>query len=349
MSVRAGAQPSGRRSPAPRSPASSPATTNASPRAPATEVEGGLAWEDSLPWDDSLAWQVRLAWQDRPVAPAAAPAPESPLVDTAPSADATIPGGRSAAGDASSFSARVRERFARRADRYGEQARLQRGLAWRLAHLCRDLPLQPGPCADLGAGTGLLSQALLRQRPNLPLHQVDLCPQLLARNPLVQAGGAALVWDLNHGLPAPLAPASLLVSSFALQWLENPALELRHWIRQLRPGGWLALALPTAGSLHIWQQAAREAAVPCTALSLPRAEPLLAVASAGLELRRSQILRFSSNAQDGRQALGRIAALGASASRGPRLAPGQLRRLLAHWPQRPAWCWEVLLLLGRRR
>ena len=31
-----------------------------------------------------------------------------------------------------------------------------------------------------------------------------------------------------------------------------------------------------------------------------------------------------------------------------RPTPGQLRRLLAHWPQRPAWCWEVLLLLGRR-
>ena len=207
------------------------------------------------------------------------------------------------------------------------------------------------------------SQALTRQRPDLRLQQLDLCPQLLARNPLVRnavpcdplagnplapAGDAALVWDLNQGLPPRLTQASLLVSSFALQWLEDPAFELRRWCLQLRSGGWLALTLPTAGSLSGWRQAARAAAVPCTALPLPLAERLIAVAGAELELRRCQILRFTSSAGDGRQVLRRIAALGAGASRGPRLRPSQLRRLLAHWPQQPAWRWEVLLLLGRR-
>ncbi|MFM8276705.1 MAG: methyltransferase domain-containing protein [Cyanobium sp.] len=302
MSVRAGAQPSGRRFASPRSAISSPAP----PRA-------------STP----------------------SPVPQASAASTSAALPLALP-------DAAAFSARVRERFARRADRYAEQARLQRGVAWRLAHLCRDLPLLPGPCLDLGAGTGLLSQALTQLLPDLSIRQLDLCPQLLARNPLARADGAALVWDLNLGLPPRLAPASLLVSSFALQWLEDPVAELQRWCLQLRSGGWLALALPTAGSLNGWHQAARAAAVPCTALPLPAAERLIAVAASGLELRRHQILRFTSSAADGRQALGRIDALGAGASRGPRLTPGQLRRLLAHWPQRPAWCWEVLLLLGRR-
>jgi malonyl-CoA O-methyltransferase len=247
------------------------------------------------------------------------------------------------------FSARVRERFGRRADRYAEQARLQRGVAWRLAHLCRELPLLPGPCADLGAGTGLLSQALRHQRSNLRIRQLDLCPELLARNPLAECGDGALVWDLNRGLPPGLSPASLLVSSFALQWLEDPALELERWCGQLAAGGWLALAVPTAGSLSGWRQAAQAASVPCTALPLPSARRLIAVAAAGLELQCCHTLRFTSSARDGRQALGRIGALGAGASRAARLRPSQLRRLLAHWPQHPAWCWEVLLLLGRRR
>lgn len=262
------------------------------------------------------------------------------------SAGATAP---SAPNNGERFSARVRERFGRRASRYAEQARLQRGVAWRLAHLCRDLPLLPGSCADLGAGTGLLSQALRQQRPSLRIRQLDLCPELLARNPLAESGDGALVWDLNRGLPPDLPPSALLASSFALQWLEDPAMQLRHWCAQLRPGGWLALAVPTAGSLRGWRQAAQAAAVPCTALPLPSARQLIAVAAEGLELHRGHTLRFTSSARDGRQALGRIGALGAGASRAPRLRPSELRRLLDHWPQHPAWCWEVLLLLGRRR
>jgi malonyl-CoA O-methyltransferase len=278
---------------------------------------------------------------------------EAPSAGQVPCAGAVfavpIPPAGPAPSDAAPFTALVRERFGRRAARYAELARLQRGVAWRLAYLCRDLPLPPGPCADLGAGTGLLSQALRQQRPNLRLSQLDLCPELLARNPLAENGDGALVWDLNRGLPPGLTPAALLASSFALQWLEDPAVALERWCAQLSPGGWLALAVPTAGSLNGWRQAAQAAAVPCTALPLPSARGLIAVAAAGLELRRCHTLRFTSSARDGRQALGRIGALGAGASRAPRLRPAQLRRLLDHWPQRPAWCWEVLLLLGRRR
>ena len=252
-------------------------------------------------------------------------------------------------GDNTPFSDRIRERFGRRASRYSEQARLQRGVAWRLARLCRELALPPGPCADLGAGTGLLSQALRQQRPPLSLLQIDLCPELLACNPLAQQGDAALVWDLNRGLPPELSPAALLVSSFALQWLEDPALELERWCAQLSPGGWLALAVPTAGSLSGWHQAAAAASVPCTALPLPSAPRLISVAAAGLELHRCQTLHFTSSARDGLQALGRIGALGAGASRAAPLRPSQLRRLLAHWPRQPAWRWEVLLLIGQRR
>jgi malonyl-CoA O-methyltransferase len=254
------------------------------------------------------------------------------------------PGGP--AGPALAFSGRVRQGFGRGAASYEPQARLQQAIAWRLGRLCRPLPLPAGPRADLGAGSGLLSRALLAHNPALrhqPLHQLDLCPELLARNPL--AAAPPRPWDLNQGLPPALAGAALLVSSFSLQWLEDPALQLRHWVEQLAPGGWLALAVPVAGSFEVWRAAAA-AAVPCTALPLPQAE-VLEAAAAGLYLHHQRRLRFSRAPQDGLATLRLLRSLGATASRQPPLAAGQLRRLLAHWPPQPLG-WEVLLLVGQR-
>lgn len=266
--------------------------------------------------------------------------------------DPSAPPGVSPSPDASGssgFSVQVRRGFGRGAASYEPQARLQQAIAWRLGHLCRALVLPEGPRADLGAGTGLLSRALLAHHPELtqrPPEQIDLCPELLARNPLSPLG--ACPWDLNHGLPASLHQAGLLASSFALQWLEDPAGQLHHWARHLAPGGWLVLAVPVAGSFAAWHAAARAAGVPCTALALPRAEALeSAVGNAGLELARLQRLRFSRAPRDGLATLRLLRSLGATASRQPPLSSGQMRRLLAHWPPRPLG-WEVLLVLGRR-
>jgi malonyl-CoA O-methyltransferase len=245
------------------------------------------------------------------------------------------------------FSAQVEEHFGRRASGYVEGALLQRAVAWRLVRHIRALPLPVGMRADLGAGSGAVAQALEQQAPQLLNHQaplqVDLTAALLAQNPLATY---QLLWDLNGGLPPQLERAALLTSSFALQWLDNPAQSLSRWSSALVRGGILALAVPTAGSFRQWHQAAEHSGVPCTALPLPEAEPLVAAASDQLELLRCQRLRFSRPAS-GLPLLKQMRAIGADATRAPGLGAGQLRRLLRHWPAGPT-TWEVLLLVGRR-
>ncbi|MEB3324359.1 MAG: methyltransferase domain-containing protein [Cyanobacteriota bacterium] len=263
------------------------------------------------------------------------------------------------------FSERVAHAFRRRVAAYEPQARLQRSVAWRLAGLAhhRGWPhrgwtnapaLAPpaGPCADLGAGTGLLGRALTAWGVPLPgpLLQLDLCGEALARN----GAGPTLPWDLNDGLPPQLEGASLLTSSFALQWLDAPTEALAHWGQSLAPGGWLLLALPTAGSFPEWHQAARQAQVPCSALELPEASALLqASARSGLAPIHAQTLTFSQQRPPGAPAgplpaLRAIAAIGADASQCPPLSPGAWRRLLAAWPAGGQLSWEVLLLLARK-
>ncbi|MEA5416155.1 hypothetical protein VB757_13565, partial [Synechococcus sp. BA-132 BA5] len=52
--------------------------------------------------------------------------------------------------------------------------------------------------------------------------------------------------------------------------------------------------------------------------------------------------------QGGLAVLRHLRRLGADASRRPPLTAGELRRLLAHWPQDTPLTWEVLLLVGQR-
>ena len=241
-------------------------------------------------------------------------------------------------------------RFDRQAAHYEQLADLQQAIAWRLAHWIARLPLPPGPCADLGAGSGLVGQALARQAPGIALQQLDGSPSLLARNPLARPG---LLWDLEQGLPPDLQHCALLSSSFTLQWLNDPATQLQHWARSLTPGGWLTLALPVAGSFPQWQEAATRAQIPCTAQPLPEAHALIDTASSLLSLRYARALSFSrpfgsGGADTARLFLKRVRQLGAGSSNQPPLTPGQWRRLLAHWPASPLVSWRVLLLIGQR-
>lgn len=282
--------------------------------------------------------------------------PEAALTPPTGAASVPAPTPEALSRSREAFRATVCQRFGRNAAHYDSQAHLQQAIAWRLAHLCRDLPLPPGARADLGAGSGLLSRALVWHHPQLremPPLQVDQCAELLAHNPLTHQGAAtraeALVWDLHRGLPPPLGQASLLASSFALQWLERPPRQLAFWCQGLGPGGWLVLAVPTAASFPQWRRAAERAAVPCTALALPDADTLRATAlREGLRERLCQTLHFSRPHQGGLEALRHLQRLGASASRHRPLSAGELRRLLRQWPSDSPLTWQVLLLVAQR-
>ena len=241
--------------------------------------------------------------------------------------------------------------FARGASCYARDARLQQAVAWRLARHCRDLPLPEGPVVDLGAGSGNLSQALTAQRPELDPLLVDNCPELLAE--AAAPAGRCRPWDLNAGLPPEARAAALLLSSFALHWLKAPEQQLRHWCEQLRPSGWLALAVPLQGSFASWHLAAERAGVACSALKLPRETELLAALPPGFKPHLQQRLRFSCRYPTPLTFLTELKRHGVSGGASAQLSSTELRQLLLHWPMRDqdrgvSLNWDLLLLLSRR-
>jgi malonyl-CoA O-methyltransferase len=241
--------------------------------------------------------------------------------------------------------------FSRGAARYARDARLQQAVAWRLAHLCRDLSLGPGPVLDLGAGSGNLSLALEQQRIGVHPLLVDNCPALLA-----EAGfppERKTLWDLNLGLPPGAAGASLLLSSFALHWLRQPAQQLRHWAEALAPCGWLGVAVPVEGSLSSWHHAATAAGVRCSALLLPKTEELLAGLADKTSIERQLLLSFSCRYERPLAFLRELRHLGVNGGARHQPGPGELRQLLRHWPLAADGSaivrWRLLFVLARRR
>jgi malonyl-CoA O-methyltransferase len=239
--------------------------------------------------------------------------------------------------------------FAAGAVAYAQEARLQQVVAWRLAHYCRDLPLGSGPVLDLGAGNGSLSLALCQQRSDVQPLLIDYCAELLCLSPTSEQ--QRLLWDLNNGLPSDLPPAALVMSSFALQWLDEPLKQLRHWRQRLAPNGWLAIAVPVAGSLQGWQQASQIAGVPCSALPLPAAAELRHTLAEHAQLQIQRSLHYSQSFSSPLAFLRQLQRLGLAGTTAARLSPGQGRRLLQAWPRNKDCTitlnWNMELLLAR--
>ena len=128
--------------------------------------------------------------------------------------------------------------------------------------------LREGPVGrvlDLGAGTGLMSAAVLERYPQAQLVLVDGAAEMLshARERLPAGSITTVVADMRDELPA--GPFDAVVSALAIHHLEHPAKQelLRRVHTALRPGGVFVNAEHVAGPSRrledayrrLWRQA----------------------------------------------------------------------------------------------
>ena len=243
----------------------------------------------------------------------------------------------------------ILKQFSDAADRYNHAARLQEGMAWRLAGHCRHLRIPRGFWVDLGSGTGRLADALEITHPGQSVLRVDGSAAMLQQQ---KPSATTLQWDLSRGLPPWPKQPQLLSSSFALHWLPNPVQSLRMWIQSLQPGSWLVLAVPIDGSFTQWHAAAAAAGELCTALPLPVGEDLTAAIPPGM-VQQQQLLQFSQTADSPASLLKPMIEIGAGSTTADRLPPGAWRRIFKAWPQanitnRFALSWRIQLLILSR-
>jgi tRNA (cmo5U34)-methyltransferase len=153
------------------------------------------------------------------------------------------------------------------------------------------LGLREGPVhrmLDLGAGTGLMSEAVLSRYPDAEIVLLDGAPEMLdqARARLASAHTTFVVADLREQLPA--GPFDAVVSALAIHHLEHPdnrAL-LDRVAAALRPGGVFVNAEHVAGATP-WLDAAYRRLWRAACTTAGAAEDQIAGAERRMEADRS--------------------------------------------------------------
>ncbi|HUC65593.1 MAG TPA: methyltransferase domain-containing protein [Stellaceae bacterium] len=108
--------------------------------------------------------------------------------------------------------------------------------------LARIGELPPGPLVELGCGTGVHARAIAARWPERRLTAIDRSREMLAK---AAAEPSPIRWlEADIASWSAPEPAALIFSNATLQWLGGHAQLFPHLMRQLAPGGVLAVQMP---------------------------------------------------------------------------------------------------------
>ena len=226
---------------------------------------------------------------------------------------------------------RVALAFDRAAD-YDRYAAPQRRAATRLAALvATPLPARPR-VLEVGCGTGLLAERLVRkifttkQAPGIYLC-TDIAPGMVARCRRRLACPQAAFVAMDAEFPAMRSGFDLIVSSMALHWADALPAALQSLYDALKPAGVLAVALPGHDSYREWRDAAEAAGVPAGVAEFPDTAALAAILPAADSVSMEEE-RFRLYFANGLEFLRALKGLGATVPRAG-YRPATLPRLRA--------------------
>lgn len=102
--------------------------------------------------------------------------------------------------------------------------------------------LPPGPLYELGCGTGVHARAMAARWPDRALSAIDRSREMLTK---AAAEPVPIQWiEADIARWSAPAPGALIFSNATLQWLDEHERLLPHLLRQLAPGGILAVQMP---------------------------------------------------------------------------------------------------------
>ena len=155
---------------------------------------------------------------------------------------------------------KARRSFSRAAPDYDAAAVLQHEMGRRMIERLDYIRLEPRLILDIGCGTGVATEALLKRYPKAEVLALDFALPMLART---RKRGRwlrrprCLCGDLDH-LPIASQSVDLVYSNAALQWSQDPAGAIAEMHRVLRPDGLLMFSSFGPDTLkelrHAWSE-----------------------------------------------------------------------------------------------
>ncbi len=202
---------------------------------------------------------------------------------------------------ATSYKSKVQQAFSRQAASYDLHAKFQAQVAEQSAELVASLQsriaIADGEVLEIGCGTGLFSQKLIKLFPgreitlsDISAEMLNTCKMRLTNQNNSSAQIKFLQMDAEEIAEEP--KYAVIASSFAIQWFFEPIAGIARLMSALSPGGLFIFSVPGDESCIEWREACRRANVPFTRNPMPSMEQLKQFASRmGLEFRlREKIL-----------------------------------------------------------
>lgn len=146
----------------------------------------------------------------------------------------------------------ARRTFGQAAEGYDGAAVLQHEIGQRMLERLDYVRLQPTRILDIGCGTGVATEKLLRRYPKAEVLALDFALPMLAharRRGRWLRRPRCLCGDLDH-LPLASRSIDLVFSNAAIQWSADPAGAIAEMHRVLRPGGLLMFSSFGPDTLH---------------------------------------------------------------------------------------------------
>ena len=213
--------------------------------------------------------------------------------------------------------------FNQHADDYDNHAQIQRQIA---SALIKQLPININPdnILELGAGTAFISQKLSKEYFNAEITICDPAPNMIkvAKRKFTNNSKVNFICDKlpNSG------QFDLIISSMAIQWVDDWSKWMSNVTKLLKPGGYLCVATPTSGTLDFLPKAFKSADLPYAGLSY-RSESDLKNSASSFDIKRIFTQSFIEDFDSPLSFFRKLHKIGANVSHYP-LSPIQFKRLL---------------------
>ncbi|MEL7834441.1 methyltransferase domain-containing protein [Fodinibius sp. Rm-B-1B1-1] len=169
---------------------------------------------------------------------------------------------------------------------YDEHAEVQREVADRLIASLqpwRDI-IPSGPIAELGVGTGFVTEGIAELYPDRKIEAYDLSLEMIDFCKDTFSGNENLSFSVSDVEEVPEFEDphyAMTVSGFAAHWFKDPAQTLAKWLEIIKPGGLLLASFPGNESFPQWKKHCQELGLPFTGNELPDVEEMVIKMSVG--------------------------------------------------------------------
>lgn len=229
--------------------------------------------------------------------------------------------------------------FNRGAKTYTQVASLQAQIAQNLSERLPEI--EPQQVLEVGCGTGLFSQYLVKTYPQAKLVLTDISPAMIAECQQHLVNTANTEWHCMDGETITAKSAfDLITSCMTLHWFKELPASLLRFKQSLKKNGRLVFALLTENSLQEWRTM-------CQHFNYPVATPPFPAIT---ELKKHfpewqfSVETIQTKYANARAFLRTLKSLGATAARSgyQSLTAAQMRRLIRHFAHEIHVTYEVI-------